>query len=85
MWIFFGFAAFAVVCRGIARLPQLGGTFAWDDFTIFGCMLALTPAAVIGQLMLKSGLGQDIWMLTPQQISKMLHVSGQYETNDNLY
>lgn len=77
MWVFFALAVIAVICRAIARLPQLGGSFAWDDFTIFGCMLALAPAAIIGQLMLNSGLGQDIWMLTPQQITKMLHVSVQ--------
>ena len=42
MWVFFGFAVFAVVCRGLARLPRLGGSFAWDDYTIFACMVIVS-------------------------------------------
>jgi hypothetical protein len=74
-WTFFGAAIVAVACRGVARLPQLGGSFSWDDYTIFACLLVLVPAAVLGQMMINNGLGQDIWMLSPSQITNVLFVS----------
>ena len=53
----------------------MGGNFSWDDYTIFACLLGVVPTAVLLQRMIDNGLGQDIWMLTPSQITNMLLVS----------
>ena len=74
MWAFFAVTILAVTCRGIARLPQFGGKFSWDDYTIFVCLLTLVPAVVFGQLMINHGLGRDIWMLTSMDITLTLKV-----------
>lgn len=37
--------------------------------------MALVPAVVFGQLMINHGLGQDIWMLTAEEITNVLFVS----------
>lgn len=37
IWSFFAAAMTAVLLRIIGRLPQLGGEFSWDDYTIFAC------------------------------------------------
>ncbi|KIW07006.1 uncharacterized protein PV09_01901 [Verruconis gallopava] len=71
-WTFFGLATLAVGCRLLARLKYFGGNFAWDDYTIGISLLCLTPIAVIAQLMVDHGLGQDIWQLEAHDISKTL-------------
>ena len=55
-------------------MPSMGGSFSWDDYTIFLCLLGLVPATALGQLMVNNGLGQDIWMLTPDEITNLLRV-----------
>ncbi|KAI0168811.1 hypothetical protein BJ166DRAFT_523355 [Pestalotiopsis sp. NC0098] len=70
-WTLYAIAFLFVAMRLIARAPHLSTT-AWDDWTIIACLIALTPAHVIGYLMVQSGLGRDIWMLAADEITQTL-------------
>lgn len=44
-----------------------------DDWAVLATLIAATPSAIITVFgTTKNGLGQDIWTLTPEQITKML-------------
>ncbi|ETS88252.1 hypothetical protein PFICI_02080 [Pestalotiopsis fici W106-1] len=70
-WTLYAIALLFVVMRLVARAPYLSKK-SWDDWTIIACLLALTPAHVIAYLMVESGLGRDIWMLSASQITNTL-------------
>ncbi|KAH8675278.1 hypothetical protein BX600DRAFT_431868 [Xylariales sp. PMI_506] len=71
VWTLWTIALIFVILRLIGRASQLGW-HSWDDWTMCACFLALTPATVIGHLMVRSGLGQDIWNLEADQITNTL-------------
>ncbi|CAK4031936.1 Hypothetical predicted protein [Lecanosticta acicola] len=70
----FGIAAAAVVARLLSRLPFVGGSgFGWDDYTILLSLALLVPLDVLLHLMTLHGLGQDIWMVPPSNITTVLY------------
>jgi hypothetical protein len=47
--------------------------FGYDDWSVLATLIAAAPSAVITVFgTVKNGLGQDLWTLTPTQITKML-------------
>lgn len=72
-WSLYALAAGSVFLRSISRISAFGGGgFNWDDGTILFTLLLLTPLNAILDVMVNDGLGQDIWVLQPAQITQVL-------------
>lgn len=72
----FSIAAIGIFARFLSRTPAFNGSgFGWDDWTILVCWIILIPSDVVLDVMTRSGLGQDIWMLPnpSHQITKILY------------
>ncbi|TKA77221.1 hypothetical protein B0A55_02576 [Friedmanniomyces simplex] len=49
-----------------------GAGYGWDDWVILGVELLVTAIAVIAYIMIRAGLGRDMWMLEPENITSVL-------------
>ncbi|KAK4620088.1 hypothetical protein CLAFUW4_11395 [Fulvia fulva] len=75
VWALFSLALFSVLARLLSRLQRLGGSgFGHDDWTILLGLLLLIPLNVILHFMALDGLGKDIWMVMPGQITNILYL-----------
>ena len=62
-----------------------GKGYGWDDWTILLCLIVLIPQNILLTIMLDLGLGKDMWMLEPPQITGVLFVRPSISTeNDGL-
>ncbi|KXH26758.1 hypothetical protein CSAL01_00304 [Colletotrichum salicis] len=73
-WTLFSIALVALAARLISKVPSLNPAFSfgWDDWLILASTLALIPADIGSQILIGIGLGQDIWMVTPDNITQIL-------------
>ena len=75
-WALWAFAAVVVLGRFAARSKSFNGVgYGWDDWTAAVTMVFVTGIAISGYLMIRDGLGRDIWQLQPRNISAVLRVS----------
>ncbi|KAK5127097.1 hypothetical protein LTR85_008457 [Meristemomyces frigidus] len=74
-WPFFALAAASVLFRFVARSKWMDGAgLGWDDWTILLCLCLLAAGNSLLDLMTRNGLGQDIWMLDPAEITYVLYL-----------
>ncbi|KAI3548704.1 CFEM domain-containing protein [Colletotrichum filicis] len=73
-WTLFSIALVALAARLISKIPSLNPAFSfgWDDWLILASTLALIPADIGSQILIGIGLGQDIWMVSPDNITQIL-------------
>ncbi|OHF00913.1 hypothetical protein CORC01_03741 [Colletotrichum orchidophilum] len=73
-WTLFSLALVAVAARLISKIPSLNPSFSfgWDDWTILASTIVLIPADIVSQMVIDRGLGQDIWMVPPDNITQIL-------------
>ncbi|KAF7191564.1 hypothetical protein HII31_07066 [Pseudocercospora fuligena] len=69
-WALFAFALFFVTGRFVFRAS--GSSYGIDDWTALFSTGVLLPINILVNLMVNEGLGQDIWMLEPIQITDIL-------------
>ncbi|KAK4545780.1 hypothetical protein LTR36_002734 [Oleoguttula mirabilis] len=63
----------SVIFRFIARSAWMNGAgLGWDDWTILLCLVMLAVGNALLDQMTRYGLGQDIWMLDPANITHVL-------------
>ncbi|KXS98386.1 hypothetical protein AC578_4644 [Pseudocercospora eumusae] len=75
-WSMFAAATIGVAARIVSRMERFKGSgFGWDDYTIITCWIMLIPSDIVLDVMIQTGLGQDIWMLPnpDYQITKILY------------
>lgn len=66
-------AAIFVAIRFFFKATVSRMDFGYDDWCVLATLFAATPSALITVYgTVKNGLGQDIWALTPQEITEML-------------
>jgi hypothetical protein len=66
-------AAVFVVIRFAFKIWVSRSDIGYDDWTVLATLLSAVPSAIITVFgTVKHGLGQDIWTLTPEEITKML-------------
>jgi hypothetical protein len=66
-------AAAFVVIRFIFKIVYSKLEIGLDDWTVLACLLSTVPSAIITVFgTVKHGLGQDLWTLSPEEITKML-------------
>ncbi|EXF86204.1 CFEM domain-containing protein [Colletotrichum fioriniae PJ7] len=73
-WTLFSIAVVALAARLISKIPSLNPAFSfgWDDWLILASTIALIPADIGSQILIGIGLGQDIWMVSPDNITQIL-------------
>lgn len=77
-WAMFTIATVFVTGRFISRLPNLGGSgYRWDDWTPLFCYVLLIVTAAGAEREVHYGLGQDIYMLSVDQVVAILGVSSE--------
>ncbi|KAH8884163.1 hypothetical protein GQ53DRAFT_698326 [Thozetella sp. PMI_491] len=60
---------FFVVLRIVYKL-SIGQSLWWDDYAVMGLIVTGLPSVILNSLgTIKNGLGQDVWTLTPTQIT----------------
>lgn len=69
-----GVALLFLVLRIIARKPTKSDLFGWDDAIIVFAWFIGIPLAVLDGFFYKYGLGQDVWMVSPENISRLLRL-----------
>lgn len=74
-WPLYAVAVVMVFIRLAGRLQIFGGHDSWDDYVMIVCLFNLTALAGMAQVLVNTGEGRDIWMLSPQQIQDTLFVS----------
>lgn len=74
-WSLFSLSFVAVVLRFVSRLPRFGGRLGWDDWTILVVLILSLSINVISHLLLRYGVGQDVWMLEEYQLVSFLKAS----------
>lgn len=74
-WALFSLASVFVALRFISRLPQFGGLLGCDDCLMLVVLVLSLSVNIISHLLLRAGVGQDIWMLEEYQLSMFLKVS----------
>ncbi|KAI5361385.1 hypothetical protein Slin15195_G124990 [Septoria linicola] len=75
-WVLYTLTVICVAGRFLFRNPYCQGSgYGLDDWLIIVSLAILTPIVALVDETTRHGLGQDIWMLTPQQISRILYVS----------
>jgi len=70
-----GVALLSVILRVIARMPCCGGTWGWDDWGILVAMVPVLPLTALSVVLAEDGLGKDMWAVSFENITKILHVS----------
>ncbi|KAK7434831.1 hypothetical protein Landi51_13308 [Colletotrichum acutatum] len=73
-WTLLSVALVALAARLISKIPSLNPAFSfgWDDWLILASTIALIPADIGSQILIGIGLGQDIWMVSPDNITQIL-------------
>lgn len=69
-WALFAFALVFIVGRFVFRAS--GSSYGYDDWTALFSLGVLLPIDILVNLMVNEGLGQDMWMLEPLQITDIL-------------
>ncbi|CAJ2509097.1 Uu.00g141230.m01.CDS01 [Anthostomella pinea] len=73
VWGFEALGFIAMALRLLSRFAAQGGGFGWDDLVALVIMVAnIGAGSMITVATVKYGYGQDIWMLTPDQITNCL-------------
>lgn len=68
-------AVISIALRVVSRGRWVGGAgYGWDDWTFFAACLPLLGLTVTGYLEAGTGLGQDIWELSIDEIETALMV-----------
>ncbi|RHZ61788.1 putative integral membrane protein [Aspergillus thermomutatus] len=67
-------AVIAFALRMIARLPCCGGQFGMDDLAMILTMSLVIPLSALSVVLADSGLGKDIWTVSPDHITHILYV-----------
>ena len=68
-------AVISIALRIISRGKWVGGAgYSWDDWTFFAACLPMLGLTVTGYLESGTGLGQDIWELSIDEIEMVLMV-----------
>ncbi|KAK0661329.1 hypothetical protein DIS24_g2528 [Lasiodiplodia hormozganensis] len=75
-------ALIAIVMRLLARLPALGGDFGWDDAVMLLTLPVMIPLSSLSVVLADSGLGKDMWTVTPKDITHILYI---YYFDESLY
>jgi hypothetical protein len=71
--VFVSIAAAFVVVRFVFKLVYTASEIGWDDWTVLATLMTAAPSAIITVFgTVKHGLGQDLWTLSPEEITKML-------------
>ncbi|KAH8762628.1 hypothetical protein F5883DRAFT_560982 [Diaporthe sp. PMI_573] len=71
-WSLFAVTMVSFGCRMLARTERFGGTLWWDDYFIVASSLVAFAVTIGAEIMVIFGLGQDIWMLSPTQVTVVL-------------
>ncbi|KAK7535354.1 uncharacterized protein J3D65DRAFT_592362 [Phyllosticta citribraziliensis] len=66
-------AFLAFLLRMAASLGKTGRAVSWDDWTMLLLVILAIPPAVFAPILADNGMGKDIWTLTPEQITNVLH------------
>ena len=62
-------------------MPLLGGSgYSWDDFTVIFCYALLVPTDVTAEIEVQNGLGMDMYMLSMDNIVRILEVRDPFLT-----
>lgn len=76
VWALFAIASLFAIFRFANRCPQLGGAgYWWDDYTLWLCCIPMIVLAVLVDVALRHGLGQDVWEVSVPDILLTLKVS----------
>jgi hypothetical protein len=66
-------AAVFVAIRFAYKILVTRADIGWDDWTVLATLLTAVVSAILTVFgMVKHGLGQDLWTLSPEEITKML-------------
>ncbi|KAK7737507.1 hypothetical protein SLS53_006580 [Cytospora paraplurivora] len=68
-WSLYFVTLVSFACRILARTDYFGGTLWWDDWFIVFSFVVATGVTIGAEIMVDFGLGQDIWMLKPTQVT----------------
>ncbi|KAG6362114.1 hypothetical protein INS49_010343 [Diaporthe citri] len=71
-WSLFAVTMVSFGCRMLARTDRFGGTMWWDDYFIVASSAVAFAVTIGAEIMVIFGLGQEIWMLSPTQITVVL-------------
>ncbi|KAK8152882.1 hypothetical protein BKA80DRAFT_227481 [Phyllosticta citrichinensis] len=66
-------AFLAFLLRMAASIGKTGRAVSWDDWTMLLLVILAIPPAVFAPILADNGMGKDIWTLTPEQITNVLH------------
>ncbi|KAK8190391.1 uncharacterized protein BKA78DRAFT_252685 [Phyllosticta capitalensis] len=66
-------AFLAFLLRMAASLGKTGRQVSWDDWTMLLLVILAIPPAVFAPILADNGMGRDIWTLTSEQITNVLH------------
>ena len=64
----------AYILRVIARLPWFGGNWGIDDWVMTAAIILIIPLTICAYLLNLLGLGTDMWMVSFENITKILEV-----------
>lgn len=71
----FGIATFFFLGRVISRITTFGGAgFYWDDYACVSCYIPLVGIAIVLQLAVNNGLGQDDYRIGVANVNQFLKV-----------
>ncbi|TID02110.1 hypothetical protein CH35J_004606 [Colletotrichum higginsianum] len=74
VWSMFVVTLIAVAARLFAKTPLVNPTFtfSWDDCCILASLAAITAVDTGTKISIDLGFGQDIWMISPDQVTQIL-------------
>ncbi|KAI4689206.1 uncharacterized protein J4E88_002555 [Alternaria novae-zelandiae] len=64
----------AYILRVIARLPWFGGNWGIDDWVMTAAIILIIPLTICAYLLNLLGLGTDMWMVSFENITKILEI-----------
>ncbi|KAF7679597.1 hypothetical protein GT037_003345 [Alternaria burnsii] len=71
----FGISALvAYVLRVVARLPWFGGNWGLDDWVMTVAIILVVPLSICAYILNQIGLGQDMWYVSFENITKILEI-----------
>jgi hypothetical protein len=67
-------ALVAYILRVVARLPWFGGNWGLDDWVMTVAIILVVPLSICAYILNQIGLGQDMWYVSFDNITKILEV-----------